>query len=434
MAASLENLGTLERRLSMSVPVEEIERQVDTRLKQMARTVKMSGFRPGKVPMRIVARQYGPQIRSEIIGEAVQQAFSNAVKENNLRVAGYPRIEPKPAADDKAVEFSATFEVYPEFKLGDVSAATIERFQVSVGDAEVDKTLELLRKQRATFVPVTRPAQKGDKMTVDFEGTIDGQPFAGGTGKGISFVLGEGRMLPEFESAAEGMQAGTSKTFELKFPEDYQGKEVAGKTASFALAPTQLEEPLLPALDAEFAKGLGVADGDLARMRAEVKANVEREVAKRIKARARTQALQALLTTTPIELPKVLVEMETQNLVQKARADLEARGVKLEKLPFEPSAFEASAKRRVALSLIIGELERSESLKPKPDQVKKMIEEQAESYESPAEVVKWYYMQPQRLNEMEGLALEQNVVTWVLSKASVVDKTIPFDELMASAA
>jgi len=241
-------------------------------------------------------------------------------------------------------------------------------------------------------------------------------------------------MLPEFEAAAEGMPPGATKAFELKFPDNYQGKEVAGKTASFTLTSSRLEEPNLPALDAEFAKGLGVADGDLSKMRAEIKANVEREVAKRIKTRIRAQALQALLDTTKIELPKVLIEMETQSLVQQARADLEARGVKLEKLPFDPAAFETSAKRRVALSLIIAELERAENLKPKPDQVKRLIEEQAESYESPAEVVKWFYMQPQRLNEMEGLALEQNVVNWVLSRATVLDKTVPFDELMASAA
>ena len=437
MAANLETLGSLERRLSMSVPMADVERQIDERLKKLARTVKMSGFRPGKVPMKLVAQQYGPQVRSEVLGDAVQKAFNDAVKEANLKVAGYPRIEPKEAKEGEAVtqamEFSATFEVYPEFKPGDVSAQTVDRPQVEVNEAEVDKTIEILRKQRGSFVAAARGAQKGDRVTVDFAGSIDGTPFQGGSAEGFQFALGEGRMLPEFETAAEGMAAGAEKSFELKFPADYHGKDVAGKTAVFKLSVKLVEELKLPELDAEFAKGLGVADGDVAKMRADIKANVEREVAKRIKARVKSQALQALHDATPIELPKALVEMETQNLVQQARQDLEARGLKMEQLPFDPAAFEASAKRRVALGLIVGELARLENLQPKPDQVRKLIEEQAESYESPAEVVKWFYMQPQRLNEMEGLALEENVVAWVLSKAKVTDKAVAFDELMGSA-
>ena len=440
MAANLETLGSLERRLSISVPVDEVERQIDERLKKLARGMKMPGFRPGKVPLRMVVQQYGPQVRSEVIGDALQKTFGDAVREANLKVAGNPRIEPlkrdegAESESAKVFEFSATFEVYPEIKAGDLSAVTVERPQVSVSDVEVDRTLEILRKQRTTFAAVPdRAAQKDDKLTIDFEGTIDGQPFTGGSAKGFSFVLGEGRMLPEFEAAAEGLNAGGSKVFAMTFPEDYHGKEVAGKTASFTINVNLVEAATLPAIDTEFAKGLGVEDGDMTKMRAEVKANVEREVAKRIKARTKAQALQALHDSTPVDLPKSLIEMETQNMVQQARSDLEARGVKMEQLPFEPSAFESGAKRRVALGLIIGELSRSEGLQPKPDQIRKLIEEQAQSYESPAEVVKWFYMQPQRLTEMEGLALEDNVVNWVMSKAKVVDKAIPFDELMGSA-
>ena len=420
----------------MSVPVDEVERQFEERLKKLARGVKMSGFRPGKVPLKIVAQQYGPQVRSEVIGDALQKRFSDAVKEANLKVAGNPRIEPvqKEGGDDKAFEFNATFEVYPEVKTADLSAVTVERPVVAVTDAEVDKTLDILRKQRTTFAAAAgRAAQKGDKLTIDFEGRIGGEVFAGGSSKGFAFTLGEGRMLPEFEAAAEGLAAGQAKTFDLTFPADYHGKDVAGKTASFTLTVNLVEAASLPALDTEFAKGLGVDDGDLAKMRADVKANVEREVAKRIKARTKSQALQALHDGTPIEVPKALVQMETDSMVQQARADLEARGLKMEQLPFDPSAFETGARRRVALGLIIGELAKKEGLQPKPDQIRKLIEEQAQSYESPAEVVKWFYMQPQRLNEMEGLALEDNVVTWVLSKAKVVDKAVPFDELMGSA-
>jgi trigger factor len=356
------------------------------------------------------------------------------VKEANLRVAGYPRIEKKAAADDKALEFSATFEIYPEVKLGDLSAASIERPQVEVDDAAVDRTIEILRKQRTRFVPVSRPARDGDRLTVDFEGTIAGQAFDGGKAENFVFPLGEGRMLPEFEAAARGMSPGESKTFTVRFPDNYHGKDVAGKEASFEMKVKSVEEPQLPGLDAEFAKQLGVADGDLAKMRGEIRANVEREVKKRIDARIKGQALQTLLDAAPMELPKSLVEMETQQLVERAAADLQARGVKPEQLPLNPASFEGAAKRRVALGLIIAELARAENLQPKPGEVRAIVEQEAQSYESPAEVVKWFYMQPQRLSEMEGVALEANVVKWVLSKAKVADKQVSFDELMGSGA
>jgi len=431
MAVNVENLGTLERRLSMSVPVQDVDRQVDDRLKKMARNVKMPGFRPGKVPLKMVVQQYGPQIRSEVLGDAVNKAFTEAVKEANLKVAGYPKIEKKDGASDApAFEFSATFEVYPEVKVGDVAGMKIERALLEVDDAAVDRTIEILRKQRVTYVPSARGARDGDRMTIDFEGKIGGEVFQGGKSAGFAFVLGEKRMLPEFEANAAGLKTGESKSFELKFPDDYHGKDVAGKTATFTLEVKKLEEPKLPELDAEFAKQLGVADGDLAKMRTDVRANVEREVKKRIEGRLKSQALQVLLDAAPTELPKSLVQMENQRLVEQAAAELQARGMKIEQLPFDPQAFEASAKRRVALGLIIGELARAEKLQPKPAEVRALIEAESQSYEHPAEVVKWFYMQPQRLSEMESLALEGNVVSWVLSKAKVEDKAVPFDELM----
>jgi trigger factor len=432
MAANVEQIGALERRLQMSVPMDGIEREIDLRLKKIARNAKMPGFRPGKVPMKLLAQTYGPQLRSEVLGDAVQKAFSDAVREAKLKVAGQPRIEPKQDAAAGALEFNATFEVYPEFSIGDVAAATIHRPQVGVDDAAVERTLEILRKQRVAYEPAARAAADGDRVTVDFAGTIGGEPFPGGKAEGFAFVLGEGRMLPEFETAARGMAAGAQKTFELAFPADYHGNDVAGKTASFALSLKQVDAPRLPELDAEFAKSLGVADGDLAKMRVEVRQNVEREVAKRVEARLKNQAMEALLAATPLELPKSLVAMETRELVERAAADLRARGLKMEKLPLDPQAFEATARRRVALGLIIAELSRAEKLQPKPAEVRALIEQEAQSYESPAEVVKWFYMQPQRLQEMEGLALEANVVRWVLQKAKVADQAMPFDELMGS--
>src|SRR5438128_2765887 len=432
--ANVETLEGLERRVSMTLPAKDIERQVDERLKQLARNIRMPGFRPGKVPMKIVAQTYGPQVRSEVLSDAVQKAFTDAVKEANLKVAGFPRIEKKDGPDNAALEFSATFEVYPEVKLGDLAGVTLERPQVSVDDAAVEKTIGILRKQRTRFVPVERPAKEGDRLTVDFEGTIDGQPFAGGSARDFVFLIGEGRMLPEFHAAARDLSMGEAKTFELTFPENYHGKEVAGKRASFQLTVKKLEEPQLPELDAEFAKTLGIADGDLDKMRQEIRSNVERETAKRVEARVKSQVLQALLDATPLELPKSLIQMEAQQMVERAGADLRARGLKPEQVPLDPAAFEQTAKRRVALGLIIGELARAENLQPKPADVRAIVEQEAQTYESPAEVVKWFYMQPQRLSEMEGVALEANVVKWVLSKVKVEDKPMPFDDLIGASA
>jgi trigger factor len=434
MAANVENLGTLERRVSMRLPVQDIEKQVDARLKQLARNVKMPGFRPGKVPMKIVAQTYGPQVRNEVLGDAVQKSFSDAVKEANLRVAGYPKIEKKEdSSSDQALEFSATFEVYPEVKPGDVSPAAIEHPKVVVDDAAVARTLEVLRKQRTKFIAANRPAQDGDRLTVDFHGTIDGLPFDGGKAENFIFALGERSMLPEFEAAARGMSAGDTRTFSLRFPDDYHGKSVAGKDASFSMTLKNVDEARLPEIDADFAKSLGVADGDVDKMRAEVRANVEREVKKRVDARLKNQVMDALLAATPLELPKALIEMEARGLLQRAAQDLQSRGVKPEQINLTPQQFEETAKRRVALGLIIAELARAESLQPKPAEVRALVEQEAQSYESPAEVVKWFYMQRERLAEMEAMALEANVVKWVLSKAQVNERDMAFDELMGAA-
>jgi trigger factor len=316
--------------------------------------------------------------------------------------------------------------------VGDIAGKVIERPKLDIDDAAVDRTIEILRKQRVTYAAAAagHAAAEGDRITVDFEGKIGGEVFQGGKADGFAFTLGEKRMLPEFEAAAKGMKAGESKSFDLKFPDDYHGKDVAGKTATFSLKVAKIEEAKLPAVDAEFAKQLGVPDGDVARMRADVRANVEREVKKRVEGKLKAQALQVLLDASPIELPKSLVQMEQQRMMEDAARELQARGVKLDQLPIEPQAFEAGARRRVALGLLISELQGAEKLQPKPAEVRALIEAESASYEHPAEVVKWFYMQPQRLSEMESLALEGNVVSWVLSKARVEDKAVPFDELM----
>ncbi|OGA25938.1 MAG: trigger factor [Betaproteobacteria bacterium RIFCSPLOWO2_02_FULL_65_24] len=434
MQTNLETLSALERRLTMAVPAQDIDREVEERLKKLSRTVRMHGFRPGKVPYKLIAQQYGRQVRSEVIGDAVQKAFDQAVQENNLRVAGNPRIEQGEPGNETELAFSATFEIYPELKLGDISGATIEKLSLAVGENELDHTIEILRKQRVTWDPVERAAQSGDRVTIDFTGRIDGEEFPGGKASDAPLVLGEGRMLPEFETHLTGLKPGDTRTFEVKFPDDYAGREVAGKTASFEVAVKKVEQPKLPGVDAEFAKSLGVEDGDTGKMRNEVRANVEREVRKRIDTDLKQKVMQALIDTTPVEVPKSLVEMEIGRLVQAAKADLEARGIKLEQLPVNPEAFEAQAKRRVSLGLIIGELVKSQGLNAKSDQISALVQDYAQSYEHPGEMVRWVYSEPQRLAEFEGLAVETNIVKWVLEHAKIEEKTVTFDELMHRAA
>lgn len=434
MQTQIETISSLERRLTMSLPADTIEKEVSDRLRQLTRTVKMHGFRPGKVPLKLVQQQYGPQVRSEVIGDAVQKGFEQAVQQNKLRVAGYPKIEPKDAADKTQISFAATFEIYPEIKLGDISGARIERLALAVSDADVDKTIEILRKQRVTWSPAERAAADGDRVTVDFTGRLDGVEFPGGKGEGMAIVLGEGRMLPDFEKGVAGIKAGETRSFDVKFPDDYQAENLRGKTAQFEAAATKVEAPVLPALDAEFAKTLGVTDGDIAKMRTEVRGNVEREVAKRIESDLKSKVMQALIDSTPLDLPKSLVDMEIERMMQSMRAEFESRGMKMDQMPINPQMFEEQGKRRVSLGLIIGELIKVKELKPKPDMVKKQIEDYAQSYEHPAEVVKWIYSEPQRYSEFEALALEAGVVKWVIDNAKLEDKAIGFDELMAKAA
>lgn len=424
----------LERRIDMTVALSDIDRAVDQRLKNLARTVKMPGFRPGKVPLKIVAQQYGPQVRSEAIGDAVQKAFGDAVQQQNLRVAGYPRIEPRQGGEASVLQFSAIFEVYPEFQLGQIAGREIIRPTLEVGEAEVDKTVEVLRKQRSSFAHVDRAARMGDRVTVDFTGRIGAEVFPGGQASEFPVTLGAGGMLPDFESQLVGAGAGETRTFDLTFPGDYHAKELAGRTAQFEVALKGVEEPRLPEVDGEFAKALGIADGDLGRMRSEIRTNVEREVKKRIRNRVKEQAMNLLLQANPIDVPKALVDEEAQQMADNARRDLEARGVNPNDLNIDASWFGDQAVRRVKLGLILAEAVRANNLNAKPEQVRALIDEFAQSYEDPSEVVRWYYSQRQQMAQVEALAIEENVVEWVLGTATVVDSATAFDEIMGTAA
>ena len=432
MQSNLETLGALERKLSVTVPATEIDSEVETRLKRLSRTVKMHGFRPGKVPLKVVAQQYGLQVRQEVLGDTMQKSFGEVVRNQNLRVAGYPRFEPQPIVEGAAeFQYSATFEIYPEVVVGDIAGSAIERPALDVGEAEIDKTVEIMRKQRVHYHAAGRGAQAGDQVTMDYRGTIDGAEFQGSSAKDQMVVLGEGRLLPDFETSLAGMKAGESKDFDLRFPDDYHGREVAGKTARFEVTVKEVAEPHLPEVDVEFAKSLVVADGDIGKMRAEIRANLEREVKGKLKARVKDQVMQVLLDATKLEAPRSLVEMEIERMQAGARQELAARGLKVPAdAPLPLDMFEQQARRRVSLGLILGEVVKAHNLYAKPEQVRALVEEQAQSYERPEEVVKWFYSAPERLRELESVVMEENVVAWALGTARVADKAVEFDELM----
>ena len=430
MEATTAQANELERRIDLSIAIADVEKGMDMRLKRMGKNMKMPGFRPGKVPFNIVKQQHGDQARHEVLSEELDRVFGESVTTQKMRVAGYPRIEPKVTESTTHLEFSAIFEVYPEITLGDTSTAAIERPVLEVSDAEIDKTLDILRKQRVSYEDADRAAAKEDRVVIDFIGKKDGVPFQGGQAADYPFVLGQGMMLPDFENAVEGAKAGESKTFDLVFPEDYHAKDLAGQTVQFEVTVKQVQAPKLPALDADFAIGMGIADGDVAKMRAEIEANLKREVKRRIESKVKDQVMEALITANPIAIPGALVDMEIQRLMQAARQDMEQRGMKNKDFPIQPEWFADQAKRRVTLGLILSELVKVEKLQATPEQIRSMVEETAQSYEQPEEIIRWYYAQPQRLGEVEGVAIENNVVAWVLGKAKVTDKTAVFDELM----
>ena len=430
MEATTAQANDLERRVDLSIAISNVEKEMEQRLKRMGKNMKMSGFRPGKVPFSIVKQQHGDQARHEVLSEELDRVFGEAVTTQKMRVAGYPRIEPKVTESTTHLEFSAIFEVYPEITLGDTSTAEIERPVLEVSDAEIDKTLDILRKQRVSYADTDRAAAVEDRVVIDFLGKKDGEPFQGGQATDYPFVLGQGMMLPDFEKAVEGAKVGESKTFDLAFPDDYHAKDLAGQTVQFEITVKQVQAPKLPEIDAEFAIGMGIADGDITKMRSEIEANLKREVKRRIEAKIKDQVMEALIKANPISLPSSLVEMEIQRLMQAARQDMEQRGMKNADFPIQPEWFTEQAKRRVTLGLILAELVKTEKLQATPEQVRAMVEETAQSYEQPEEIIRWYYAQPQRLGEAEGVAIESNVVEWVLSKAKVTDKAAAFDELM----
>ncbi|ACR28499.1 trigger factor [Burkholderia glumae] len=446
MANVVENLGKLERRVTISLPKEVVQKEIDARIQKLAKNVRMPGFRPGKVPLKMVAQQYAGQVEAEVLSDKIGQEFFEVSRAENLRVAGQPSFAPKQDAAADAYAFDATFEVYPEVKIGDLATAEVERSTTTIGDAEIDRTLDILRKQRVHYHVrgeggehgdggAEQAAQQGDRVTVDFVGKIDDVAFQGGTAEDFPFVLGEGRMLPEFEQAALGLKVGESREFDLTFPEDYHGKDVAGKTAKFTVTMKKVEWPHLPEIDAEFAKTLGIEDGDLAKMRAEIKENLEREAKRRTQSLVKNQVMDAVLKISELDVPNALVAQDQERLVEMARQDLVQRGVpNAATAPIPVEMFKEQAERRVKLGLVIAELVKANGLEAKPEQIRAEVDEFAKSYEDPKEVVRWYYSNQQRLAEMEAFVVESNVVDFVLGKAKVTDKEVSFEALASASA
>ena len=436
MTVTVETLDKLERKITLSLPAEAIQNEVTRRLKDVARKVKMDGFRPGKVPMSVVAQQYGYSVQYEVMNDKVGEAFAKAANEAKLRVAGQPTITEKEGAPEGQITFDAVFEVYPEVQIGDLSTAEVEKVSTEVSDAAIDRTLDILRKQRRTFAQRAQDqaAADGDRVTIDFAGKIDGEPFDGGKAEAFQFIVGDGQLLKEFEDAVRGMKAGESKTFPLPFPEDYHGKDVAGKTADFLVTVNKIEAAHLPEVDEALATSLGIAEGTVEALRADIKKNLQREVKFRVLARNKQAAMDALAAKAELDLPKAAVQAELERLVEGARADLKQRGVKdAEKAPIPEDLFRPQAERRVRLGLVVAELVRAQQLQAKPEQIKAHIEELSASYEKPADVVRWYTSDNRRMAEVEAIVIENNVAEYVMSQAKVTDKAVEFDELMGQA-
>ena len=436
MSVTVETLENLERKVVLSLPWSEINAETDKRLQQTQRRVKIDGFRPGKAPMKMVESMYGAGVQNDVMNERAQKAFYDIAVSEDLRVAGMPRFEGVDEQDDKeAFKVAAIFEVFPEVTVGDLSAQEVEKVTAEVGDAEIDKTIEILRQQRTRFNHVEREAQNGDRVIIDFEGKIDGTPFEGGASQNYPFVLGNGQMLPEFEAGVLGLKAGESKDVEVNFPEDYHGKDVAGKTAVFTITLSNVSEAALPEVDEQFAKALGIADGDVAKMREEVKKNVSREVARRTAEQTKEAAMEALLKATEIQLPKALVAEEAARLAAEMKQNFVNQGMAdAANLDLPADIFNEQAERRVALGLILAKLVEENKLEPTEEQIKGVVSEFADSYVDPQEVIDWYFADQQRLQGPTSLAIEANVVDFVLGKAKVNEKALSFDEVMGAQA
>lgn len=434
MSATVETTSNLGRRITVTVPMQPIIDEVNQRISRIARTAKLAGFRPGKVPLRMVEQQYGAQVRDEVLSSTVERTFTDAIEENKLRVAGFPDIQHKPFGEVvEEFEYTATFEIFPEVVIGDLSKVKVERPTLELSEADVKKTVDVLVKQRATFEPVKRAAKKGDKVSISLTASIDGEQVESTGDQSIDLILGEGGRYPEFDENLTGNKAGSEKTFEIAYPADHKPEQLAGKTVVYQVKFNGVEQAKLPAVDAEFARSLGVEDGDVEKMYAEIKVSLGQEVDKRVKARLKDQVFNALIENIEVELPNALVNVEINRQMEMTKHNLQQRGIDVSNVTLEPAMFEEQAKRATKLRLILQEIVIQNQLQATPEQVRAMVDQFGQSFERPEDVVRWYYADPKRLDEPAALATEENVVNWVLDNTKVSNKKFKFDELMGNA-
>ncbi len=437
MQSNVENLGALERRIEISISQDQIQGEIDKRLKELAKKTKMHGFRPGKVPFKLVSQRYGAQVQQEVVGDALQHEFAEAVKKHDLQVVGYPSYEVKQGSgeNENSAEliFNARFEIFPQIALGDLGQVNIEKPVTNVGSGDVDKTIEMIRKQHMQYQAANRAVTEGDRVKIDYRGMLDGKDFEGGQASDVFLIVGKGKYMKDFEDALIGMLLDEEKSFEVTFPDDYHGKDVAGKAVTFAVQLKSVELPVLPEVNHDFARLLGIVDGDVDKMRDAIHHDLEREVARQIKSKLKTQVMRCLMDVNPIDAPNVLVNQEVTRLMESARQDLTARGMASDDMQLKSDLFKEKAEHRIKLGLILAELMRVHQLKATPEQVRSVIEEAAQAYDNPEEVIRWHYSSEERLKDAESLALEENVVQWVLGQVNVIEKPVTFDELMGIA-
>jgi len=430
MQVSVEATGKLERQLKVEVPEERISGEVENRLEKLSRTTRIKGFRPGKAPFKVIRQRYGRQVRQEVIGEVVQSTFYEAIQKENLKPAGTPRIDPLDDEQGKGLSYTASFEVMPELELKPVEQLEVEKTVCEVRDEDVDTMIEVLRKQRKELKETDRAADEGDTVEIDFQGTIDDEPFEGGSGENYRLELGSGRFIEGFEEGLKGQEEGSEVTLDLVFPADHNDEQLAGKPVRFNVTVKKVYEPELPALNEEFFAQFGVDEGGEETFRKEIRAHMEREAATATRNRQRDTVMEALFRANEIDIPQALVHEEAHRMQQQFEQQMKAYGIADEQSPKDTSLFEEQARKRVATQLIVMEVIRNQGFKADSDRVRARIETAAENYEDPSAVVNWYYGDKQRLAEMEAAVLEDQVIEWVYENADVTEVKVAFDELM----
>ena len=430
MQVSVESPSTLERRVTVVVEEQQINEAVQRKLQNLSKSVKLKGFRSGKVPLKVVKQHYGPQVRQEVLQDVIQSSFYEAITKEKLNPAGMPSFEPKPSTPGQGLEYTATFEVYPEITLGDFTSLTIEKPQVEITDADMEKMLETIRKQHVSWTSVDRAAQTGDQVKVDFAGSVEGEAFQGGTGTDMEVEIGKGKLIAGFEDGLIGLKQGDTKTLDLTFPDPYQNAELTGKPVKFDITVKSVAEATLPELNDEFAKKLGIADGTLEALRKEVRENIQRELASNVESKVKKEIMDKLLEIHEIDIPNALIKQEAQALAKQMASNMQQQGMSPEQTQFSADVFEGEAKRRVGLGLIMAEIVKRQDIKADESKVRAKIESIAEPYEQKEQVIQWYYGDKRRKAEVESLVIEEQIVDWVLSQSSVVDKAMTFNEIM----